>query len=206
MRFIWRCGSTPTRFLRRCLRAYTQIEIDALAQGNPSGVATKSQRQEAKETAQKRAEAEAADGRFRRLSQCPVLWDGRTNTLYAGSTSSSVLERLQALFRETFDRDARADHSRQHRPGPFRRSERGRRPACGELRERPILDRRQRGESGFDPGLVGRRPDRPRLPGQRVHGLDLALASGFRRYDQACRRLGGQPGTGEDAVARLPAR
>ncbi len=33
------------------LRAYTQIEIDALAQLNPSGVATKSQRQEAKEIA-----------------------------------------------------------------------------------------------------------------------------------------------------------
>ncbi len=87
------------------LRAYTQIEIDALAQLNPSGVATKSQRQEAKEIAIKRAEAEAADGRFRRLKHQPVLWDGRTNTLYAGTTSSSVLERLMALFRETFDRD-----------------------------------------------------------------------------------------------------
>jgi hypothetical protein len=87
------------------LRAYTQIEIDALAQGNPSGVATKAQRQEAKEIALKRAEAEAADGRFRRLKHYPVLWDGRTNTLYAGSTSTSVLERLLALFRETFDRE-----------------------------------------------------------------------------------------------------
>ncbi len=87
------------------LRAYTQIEIDALAQGNPSGVATKSQRAEAKETALKRAEAEAADGRFRRLNHYPVLWDGRTNTLYAGTNSSSVLERLLALFRETFDRE-----------------------------------------------------------------------------------------------------
>ncbi len=87
------------------LRAYTQIEIDALAQGNPSGVATKSQRQEAKETALKRAEAEAADGRFRRLSHYPVLWDGQTDTLYAGTTSTGVLERLLGLFRETFDRD-----------------------------------------------------------------------------------------------------
>jgi hypothetical protein len=86
------------------LRAYTQIEIDAAAQLNPSGVATKSQRQEAKEAAQQRAEAEAADGRFRRLSHVPVLWDGRTNTLYAGSTSTNVLERLQGLFRDTFDR------------------------------------------------------------------------------------------------------
>ncbi len=87
------------------LRAYTQIEIDALAQGNPSGTATKAQRQEAKETARKRAEAEAADGRFRRLNHYPVLWDARTNTLYAGSGSASVLDRLQNLFRETFDRD-----------------------------------------------------------------------------------------------------
>ena len=79
------------------LRAYTQIEIDALAQGNPSGIASKAQRQEAKEIALKRAEAEAADGRFRRLKHHPVLWDGRTNTLYAGTTSTSVLESAAGL-------------------------------------------------------------------------------------------------------------
>ena len=77
------------------LRAYTQIETEARAQLNPSGFATKAQRQEAKEAARLRAEAEAADGRFRRLSHCPILWDGQSNTLYAGSTSTSVLERLQ---------------------------------------------------------------------------------------------------------------
>jgi len=86
------------------VRAYTQIEIEARAQLNPSGVATKAQRQEAKEAAKLRVEAEAADGRFRRLSHYPILWDGRTNILYAGSTSTTVLDRLQALFRETFDR------------------------------------------------------------------------------------------------------
>ncbi len=85
------------------LRAYTQMETEALAQNNPSGFATKAQRQEAKETAKRRAEAEAADGRFRRLNHYPVLWDGRTKTLYAGSTSASVLDRLLSLFRETFD-------------------------------------------------------------------------------------------------------
>ncbi len=71
---------------------------------NPSGVATKAQREEAKEAAKERAMAEAADGRFRRHNHYPVLWDGQTQTLYAGTTSASVLERLQALFRETFDR------------------------------------------------------------------------------------------------------
>jgi hypothetical protein len=87
------------------LRAYTQIEIEERARQNPNGIATKAQRQEAKEAAQLRALAEAADGRFRRLNHYPILWDGATNILYAGSASSTVLERLQSLFRDTFDRD-----------------------------------------------------------------------------------------------------
>ncbi|MGC8643649.1 MAG: hypothetical protein ACP5XB_27640, partial [Isosphaeraceae bacterium] len=87
------------------LRAYTQIETEALARRNPSGRPTKAQRQEAKEAARLRAEAEAADGRFRRMNHYPILWDGQTGFLYAGSTSTTVLERLQTLFRETFDRN-----------------------------------------------------------------------------------------------------
>ncbi len=86
------------------LRAYTQMEIAARAQMNPSGFATKAQREEAKEAAKARAAAEAADGRFRRHNHYPILWDGQTQTLLAGTTSASVLERLQILFRETFDR------------------------------------------------------------------------------------------------------
>ena len=86
------------------LRAYTQIELDARAAMNPSGHPTKAQRQEAKEAAKARAEAEAADGRFRRHAHYPVLWDGQTGILYAGTNSSTVLERLAGLFRETFDR------------------------------------------------------------------------------------------------------
>jgi hypothetical protein len=87
------------------LRAYTQIEIQARASLNPSGIATKAQKQEAKEAAQLRAAAEAADGRFRRLNHYPILWDGFTSTLYAGATSTTVLERLLCLFRATFGRD-----------------------------------------------------------------------------------------------------
>jgi hypothetical protein len=86
------------------LRAYTRIETDARASGNPSGYPTKAQRTEAKEAAILRAQSEAADGRFRKMAHYPVLWDGRENVLYAGATSASVLDRLQSLFRETFDR------------------------------------------------------------------------------------------------------
>jgi hypothetical protein len=86
------------------LRAYTQLEIEARAQLNPSGTASKAQRQEAKEAALDRARGEAADGRFRRLKHFPILWDATANILYAGCTSAIVLDRLQVLFRETFDR------------------------------------------------------------------------------------------------------
>lgn len=86
------------------LRAYTKMETDARARLNPTGFPTKSQREEAKEAARVRAEAEAADGRFRRLKHFPVLWDGQANVLYAGTTSPLVLDRLVTLFRETFDR------------------------------------------------------------------------------------------------------
>lgn len=86
------------------LRAYTQIELDARAAMNPSGLPTKAQRQEAKEAAKARAESEAADGRFRRHAHYPILWDGQNGVLYAGTSSSTVLERLYGLFRMTFDR------------------------------------------------------------------------------------------------------
>src|SRR5262249_53545760 len=62
----------------RRLRAYTQMEIEARAQTNSSGFATKAQREEAKEAAKARAAAEAADGRFRRHNHYPLLWDGQT--------------------------------------------------------------------------------------------------------------------------------
>jgi hypothetical protein len=84
------------------LQAYTRIELDARAALNPSGRPTKAQREEAKEAARVRAEAESADGRFRRRRHDPVLWDSRSNTLFAGTTSSSVNDRLVALFQETF--------------------------------------------------------------------------------------------------------
>ncbi len=104
------------------LRAYTQMELDARAALNPSGKPTRSQREEAKEAAQARAQLEAADGRFRRRKHYPILWDGLENVLYVGATSSSVLDRVGSLFRDTFDRALEpisagrlvAEHSEHH--------------------------------------------------------------------------------------------
>ena len=86
------------------LKAYTKIELDARAALNPSGRPTKAQREEAKEAALMRAEAEGVDGRFKRRKQVPILWDGREGVLYAGTTSLGALDRLGGLFRETFGR------------------------------------------------------------------------------------------------------
>ncbi len=84
------------------LKAYTEIEIKALAAGNPSGFPTKQQKEEAKEMALAKAQAEAADGRYRRMSMNPLLWDLSSHTLYCSATSANVLDRVGPLFRDTF--------------------------------------------------------------------------------------------------------
>src|SRR3954469_16530807 len=48
------------------VRAYTQVELEALAASNPSGRPSARQKREARQAARDRLEAEAADGRFLR--------------------------------------------------------------------------------------------------------------------------------------------
>lgn len=90
------------------LRAYTQIELDALAADNPSGRPSARQRREARQLARERLENEARDGRFLRRKAYPVLWDSQANELLVGATSDSVVSRLHALFQATFDRSLEA--------------------------------------------------------------------------------------------------
>jgi hypothetical protein len=84
------------------LRAYTQIELQALAAGNPSGFPSARQKREARDTARERLEDEARDGRFLKRKAYPVLWDALTNELLVGSTAESVVDRLTVLFEQTF--------------------------------------------------------------------------------------------------------
>src|SRR5262249_50977759 len=84
------------------LRAYTQVELEGLAAANPSGIASRKQKQQAKETARERLEQEAQDGRFLKRKAYPVLWDALTNELLVGTTSANVLDRLHTLFQQTF--------------------------------------------------------------------------------------------------------
>jgi len=84
------------------LKAYTQIELDALAAENPSGMPSKRQKREARMAAMDKLNQEAADGRFLKRKIFPMLWDARSNELLVGTTSISILDRLTLLFDQTF--------------------------------------------------------------------------------------------------------
>ncbi len=86
------------------LRAYTQVELEGLAGGNPSGKASARQRREARANARERLEQEARDGRFLHRKSYPILWDGRSRELLVGSTAVTAIDRLLTLFQHTFDR------------------------------------------------------------------------------------------------------
>lgn len=84
------------------LRAYTAIELQALASKNPSGRPSLKQKREAREAARYRIEEEAKDGRYLKRKAYPVLWDGQANELLFGATSVTALDRLLTLFQHTF--------------------------------------------------------------------------------------------------------
>jgi hypothetical protein len=84
------------------LRAYAQVDLQALAKNNPSGMPSNRQRREARESARDRLEKEAADGRFLKRKAYPLLWDAQSNELLVGTTSSTAIDRLHTLFQKTF--------------------------------------------------------------------------------------------------------
>jgi hypothetical protein len=84
------------------LRAYTAIELKALSKNNPSGFASSKQKREAKEAARERLEEEAKDGRYRKRTAIPILWDAMSNELLYGATSYTHLDRLTSHFQQTF--------------------------------------------------------------------------------------------------------
>jgi hypothetical protein len=86
------------------LRAYYQVELQALTATNPSGHPSSRQKRQAREYAKDRLETEAKDGRYLRRKAIPVLWDAPSNELLVGSTSVTALDRLVTLFHNTFQR------------------------------------------------------------------------------------------------------
>lgn len=85
------------------LRAYTQEELEGLHDDPTRPPGAKAKR-EARARARQRLESEAADGRFLRRKAVPILWDGQSGELLAGTTGITALDRVVPLFRQTFDR------------------------------------------------------------------------------------------------------
>jgi hypothetical protein len=87
------------------LRAYTQVELEALAASNPSGRPSARQKREARQSARDRLENEAQDGRYLRRKSYPVLWDALSNEVLFGATSVTALDHFLTLFQQTFRHD-----------------------------------------------------------------------------------------------------
>jgi recombination associated protein RdgC len=85
------------------LRAYYQVDLEALIAGNPSGKPSPRQKREAKESARERLEHEARDGRFLNRKAIEVIWDRLSNEVYFGATSATHVDRLMSLFKNTFN-------------------------------------------------------------------------------------------------------
>jgi hypothetical protein len=90
------------------LRAYVQVELEALAAANPSGLPSARQKREARENARERLEQEARDGRFLRRKAYPLLWDALSNELLVGTTAVTPVDQLHTLFQQTFGRSFEA--------------------------------------------------------------------------------------------------
>lgn len=83
-------------------RAYAAQEEVAAGKGNPSGLATKQQKKDAKETAGNRVLADLESGRFRRSRMTPLLWDLPNFTVY-GPASAKAAQQVAELFERTHD-------------------------------------------------------------------------------------------------------
>ncbi|MEX0886927.1 MAG: hypothetical protein WD009_10860, partial [Phycisphaeraceae bacterium] len=83
-------------------QAYRQINEQAAASGNPSGYASKAQKQEASELAGRQIHEDLAAGKYRKSKLVPVLWDLRRGALYCGATGNVVQEQLARLLRASF--------------------------------------------------------------------------------------------------------
>ncbi|MGB7326720.1 MAG: hypothetical protein WBD31_17725 [Rubripirellula sp.] len=102
------CVRVDTNQIPAAIRAaWLQMELAGYAKDSPSGVATKSQRKEAKEAVEQRCEVEAASGKYRRMQQYPLLWDHSNGLLYFGGSVGTSSAYCTDLLERTFEVELR---------------------------------------------------------------------------------------------------
>lgn len=83
-------------------QAYRKMNELAAAEASPTGFASKREKRDAKDTADRQLNEDLAAGKFRRSRTVPLLWDLADKTLYCGSASITVMEHVARLMREHF--------------------------------------------------------------------------------------------------------
>ena len=84
------------------LKAYIRMEEETALQASGREFLGRQEKRRAKDVAVLRAEQEAKDGRYRRISSFPVLIDLETSSVYLGNLGGAVGEKFMQLFADTF--------------------------------------------------------------------------------------------------------
>ena len=83
-------------------KAFRVMNEQTAAAGNPTGFPSKTEKREARETANRQIREELASGKYRKSKTVPVLWDFASQTLYCGAAGTTVIEHLSRLMRQAF--------------------------------------------------------------------------------------------------------
>jgi hypothetical protein len=83
--------------------AQRRIQELAAAAQNPSGFATKAQKREARELADRQLAEDLAQGKYRKSKSVALLWDLSTHTLYCSAAGNKVVEQLGMKMRAAFE-------------------------------------------------------------------------------------------------------
>lgn len=83
--------------------AQRRINELAAASQNPSGFASKAQKREAKELADRAMAEDLAKGKYRKSKSIPLLWDLSNQTLYCAASGNKVAEQVAMRMRQAFE-------------------------------------------------------------------------------------------------------
>lgn len=83
--------------------AHRKMQEKSMAELNPSGFATRAQKMEAKDAAERDIRDDLAAGKYRKSKAVPMMWDLSSKRLYAGASTNQVFEQIARLMAEAFN-------------------------------------------------------------------------------------------------------
>lgn len=83
-------------------KAYQKMNEQAAAAESPTGFASKAEKRDAKDLANRQVQEDLAAGRFRKSRSVQIAWDLRNGLVFCANASGSVVEQLVRLFRKSF--------------------------------------------------------------------------------------------------------